>query len=469
MQERRLYVAKDPFSWQPEILSGMTTGSIVKKLKEFVPAFELNSFIAKTGRYISSEDLTEEEYYPQATFSDVDEDFIWMACEELWKRLVPDRLPVELVAEQVDNLVEEIMKAGEKQRWNEVFRRSREALDLICRYTIEETPVSRRLRRDFYEKLRQATFSDFDSVIYALIRNLMEHEEYQRVIDITGTIGDGLGDDIFLDYKAESLFALGKKNEAENLYQDIIGRNPDDPWFLLHTGDCYVTNAEKDFTKGKNYYLEALSIAEKHRKRPDGKDELRAVYQRLIDLADDNGEHDEVSRYQHLLDSLDATKVGRNDPCPCGSGKKYKKCCGRDLTAELQPPPFDRRIMERDLLALSQHLEGKNFDSVEEMNTYIKETIKTDRIPQWIPVTPLEQAQNLIFEARETMGKKRRELAEQALRISPDCADAYVLLAEEKVKNPEEAVSLYETGVKAANVLWGRSSLSNGLVISGAC
>ena len=22
-------------------------------------------------------------------------------------------------------------------------------------------------------------------------------------------------------------------------------------------------------------------------------------------------------------------KVGRNDPCPCGSGKKYKACCGR--------------------------------------------------------------------------------------------------------------------------------------------
>ena len=23
--------------------------------------------------------------------------------------------------------------------------------------------------------------------------------------------------------------------------------------------------------------------------------------------------------------------VGRNDPCPCGSGKKYKNCCGRNL------------------------------------------------------------------------------------------------------------------------------------------
>ena len=23
-------------------------------------------------------------------------------------------------------------------------------------------------------------------------------------------------------------------------------------------------------------------------------------------------------------------KIGRNDPCPCGSGKKYKKCCGKN-------------------------------------------------------------------------------------------------------------------------------------------
>src|SRR5205823_2827572 len=24
-------------------------------------------------------------------------------------------------------------------------------------------------------------------------------------------------------------------------------------------------------------------------------------------------------------------KIGRNDPCPCGSGKKYKKCCGANV------------------------------------------------------------------------------------------------------------------------------------------
>lgn len=30
-----------------------------------------------------------------------------------------------------------------------------------------------------------------------------------------------------------------------------------------------------------------------------------------------------------LQESKKPKKVGRNDPCPCGSGKKYKKCCGR--------------------------------------------------------------------------------------------------------------------------------------------
>jgi uncharacterized protein len=35
-------------------------------------------------------------------------------------------------------------------------------------------------------------------------------------------------------------------------------------------------------------------------------------------------------RWHQLLDTpVERTpKIGRNDPCPCGSGKKYKRCCG---------------------------------------------------------------------------------------------------------------------------------------------
>lgn len=30
-------------------------------------------------------------------------------------------------------------------------------------------------------------------------------------------------------------------------------------------------------------------------------------------------------------------KIGRNEPCPCGSGKKYKRCCQSTVTATPQP------------------------------------------------------------------------------------------------------------------------------------
>ena len=36
----------------------------------------------------------------------------------------------------------------------------------------------------------------------------------------------------------------------------------------------------------------------------------------------------EIRRKYHEAHRAVRTKVGRNDPCPCGSGKKYKKCCG---------------------------------------------------------------------------------------------------------------------------------------------
>jgi len=38
------------------------------------------------------------------------------------------------------------------------------------------------------------------------------------------------------------------------------------------------------------------------------------------------------------------SKPKRNDPCPCGSGKKYKKCCGASNVVELSPVLYDREL-----------------------------------------------------------------------------------------------------------------------------
>ncbi|MCK4650669.1 preprotein translocase subunit SecA [Candidatus Babeliales bacterium] len=40
---------------------------------------------------------------------------------------------------------------------------------------------------------------------------------------------------------------------------------------------------------------------------------------------------DESGAKEHKTVKREGKKIGRNDPCPCGSGKKYKKCCGKSI------------------------------------------------------------------------------------------------------------------------------------------
>src|SRR5437870_13124493 len=61
----------------------------------------------------------------------------------------------------------------------------------------------------------------------------------------------------------------------------------------------------------------------------------------------------------------------------------------------------------------------------------------------------LFEAQDLMYEAFDARGARRAALARQALTISPDCADAYLLLAEETAGSIEGARELLEQGVAA--------------------
>ena len=41
-----------------------------------------------------------------------------------------------------------------------------------------------------------------------------------------------------------------------------------------------------------------------------------------------------------------AQKIGRNAPCPCGSGLKFKKCCATDKPAETSPQEYDQLLRD---------------------------------------------------------------------------------------------------------------------------
>ena len=64
------------------------------------------------------------------------------------------------------------------------------------------------------------------------------------------------------------------------------------------------------------------------------------------------------------------------------------------------------------------------------------------------PSTPLDRAQDLAYSAMDAYGRRRIQLARKAIELSPDCADAYVILAED-CADLDRARDLYAQGVAA--------------------
>lgn len=136
--------------------------------------------------------------------------------------------------------------------------------------------------------------------------------------------------------------------------------------------------------------------------------------------------------------------------------KQPKKTTGQGAEGPLigpspfDPTSFDPRSMQKYMSDLTRLLNSQEFSSEEEMNEFLRNVSASGQLPTLPPSSPLEEAQDVMFDAWEASSRaKRVNLAKKALAISPDCADAYVLLAEETAKSPEEALHLYAEGMAA--------------------
>jgi tetratricopeptide (TPR) repeat protein len=118
-------------------------------------------------------------------------------------------------------------------------------------------------------------------------------------------------------------------------------------------------------------------------------------------------------------------------------------------TAPPRRGPGDRRAMERVTAEIDRFVQGSGFTSLEEANAALRERFSGPMadVPS-TATTPLEKAQDLIYRAFDARGRRRLQLARKALELSADCADAYVVLAEESFA-PETACNFYEQGVQA--------------------
>ncbi|AZR73225.1 hypothetical protein BBF96_07405 [Anoxybacter fermentans] len=119
--------------------------------------------------------------------------------------------------------------------------------------------------------------------------------------------------------------------------------------------------------------------------------------------------------------------------------------------------PVGQRIsLERNLLAISKSLKKIWIDDPAEINQLINENFGKINSFAKANISLRDKAQNLLYDAWETTGKKRVELAKKALEIYPDSPDAYVILAQETATTFEEALYLYRKGVEAGERVFGK-------------
>ena len=128
-------------------------------------------------------------------------------------------------------------------------------------------------------------------------------------------------------YLAESYFELGDTHKTEALYREWLAADPQWGWGWIGWARCYIfaRGPMKDLKRAEQLLLEGLSVAQV-RDADQFVEDLANLYEQQGRLK----EAREMRKRAQLSRAVPPSgpKVGRNDPCPCGSGKKFKKCCG---------------------------------------------------------------------------------------------------------------------------------------------
>jgi preprotein translocase subunit SecA len=182
-------------------------------------------------------------------------------------------------------------------KWaSERFKTKIEPADLLDKETIKEKLMS--IGRDFLRK----ELSDLERYVLLQIFDSTWKDHLYSM--------DHLKESIFMRAYAEKDPKIEYKHEGYRMFSEMLNLIEDkvtDTIFKvrLEAG----TRAKSVFQSGRTQHQQVNQFELSERQR-----------------AAAQAPQGEASRVKQI--KLAQPKVGRNDPCPCGSGKKYKKCCG---------------------------------------------------------------------------------------------------------------------------------------------
>jgi len=137
--------------------------------------------------------------------------------------------------------------------------------------------------------------------------------------------------------KAEAHYEIGDESGGEQLFKEWVEEDPDCGWAYCGWSDCWrfsgsgtgnekaekilLAGYERSSLRDREYVVERLITIYEEMGKPERVKEFKKIYAPL--------QRAELKASKpHGLMPAKSEKIGRNAPCPCGSGKKYKKCCG---------------------------------------------------------------------------------------------------------------------------------------------
>ena len=159
--------------------------------------------------------------------------------------------------------------------------------------------------QDLIENQTQETFNEFweeysgaETKIYS---DILDHPDEK----MTGKLGE-----LAAKYEVRPVIFMGFLdgiNESIETKQELEGFDEESEIELKIVPETLFYNmlkADADYLYGLEQWMDIL-----------GEDKIREIFKEY-----------KASKTVRRA----APKIGRNDPCPCGSGKKYKHCCGRN-------------------------------------------------------------------------------------------------------------------------------------------
>ncbi|MGH2908946.1 MAG: SEC-C metal-binding domain-containing protein [Solirubrobacteraceae bacterium] len=311
------------------------------------------------------------------------EDWVWLCVRELWRRWWPEQVCVELLGDKIQAGYD-ALERGEQasaaavwlDAWGDVLR--------LCDLTGIDSIRGFDDRFAMYQSLFNWS-GDLEDALWnagledpALLRARIAvcEEALRRFPDENEPMVENRRRAL-----AESYFDLGETEKAEALFEQWLAVDPGWGWGWIGWADLHFFTSRRPSDNGRAEELlrcgyaspdvsvrgdiadrlvlmfretgrddEAEALAAQA-KRPRGSSSGVSV-QRTIDLEDAGdrtvvrdattasfeGEGLPLDRMMEIVEALDAarpsilprraTKVPRNAPCPCRSGRKYKKCCG---------------------------------------------------------------------------------------------------------------------------------------------